>query len=42
MRIAVIELALAGSEERAVLENLSNHIGVKIARPESKDLPLNF
>ncbi|MBL8253035.1 MAG: DUF1156 domain-containing protein [Candidatus Competibacter sp.] len=39
---ALIELALAGSEERAVLENLSNHIGVKIAKPESRDLPLNF
>lgn len=39
---ALIELAPAGSEERAVLENLSNHIGVKIARPESKDFPLNF
>ena len=39
---ALIELAPAGSEERAVLENLSNHIGIKMARPESKDLPLNF
>ena len=39
---ALIELAPAGSEERAVLENLSNHIGVKIARPESKQLPITM
>jgi hypothetical protein len=29
-------------DERAVLESLSNHIGIKLAQPESKDLPLNF
>ena len=39
---ALIELAPAGSDERAVLESLSNHIGIKLAQPESKDLPLNF
>ena len=39
---AVLELSAAGSEERAVLESLSNHLGVKIAKPESKDLPLKF
>ncbi len=38
---ALIELAPTGSEERTVLENLSNHIGVKIAKPESKQLPLH-
>lgn len=37
---ALIELALAGSEERAVLENLSNHIGVKMTKPEPKQLPI--
>ena len=37
---AVLELSEAGSEERAVLENLSNHLGVKIAKPES--LRLHF
>jgi hypothetical protein len=39
---ALIELAPAGSDERAVLESLSNHIGIKLAQPESKDLSLNF
>lgn len=37
---AVLELSDAGSEERAVLESLSNHLGVKIARPGS--FPLHF
>jgi putative DNA methylase len=36
---AVLELSAAGSEERAVLESLSNHLGVKIARPISGTLP---
>jgi hypothetical protein len=39
---ALIELAPAGSDERAVLESLSNHIGIQLAQPESKDLPFNF
>lgn len=37
---AVLELSAAGSEERAVLESLSNHLGVKIAKPGS--FPLHF
>jgi len=36
---AVLELSAAGSEERAVLESLSNHLGVKIAKPISGTLP---
>ncbi len=36
---ALIELAPAGGDERSILESLSNHIGVRIATPESGALP---
>ncbi len=36
---SLIELSPAGSDERATLENISNHIGAKGAKP-SETMPL--
>jgi hypothetical protein len=38
---ALIELAEAGSEERSILESLSNHVIARGLAYEDKQLPLN-
>jgi hypothetical protein len=38
---ALIELAPAGSEERSILESLSNHVAARGVAYEDKQLPLS-